>query len=242
MYLQCRHPFIYNSSVVIPRFVGGTPINMHQYCNAEIAKVSYAMVAYIILEGGGVCLTRFYIVRHGESLANASGVMQGWLDTPLSESGLEQARRLVAVLPHDVSILSSDLLRAQDTARAVQVGTQLLAWDARLREANVGMWQGQSKQDLHQDSAWHRYQTHPDQFVFPGGERLLDVSERIAAVMDAVGEDMILVSHRLAIRTFLCRITGNWSQLHQIPVPNASITRINRKRGRYTIEIVGWTP
>lgn len=169
--------------------------------------------------------------------------MQGWLDTPLSESGLEQARRLITVLPHDVNILSSDLMRAQDTARAVQVGKQTLKFDSRLREANVGLWQGQSKQDLQQDPAWTRYQTHPDTFAFPEGERLLDVSERMMQVIDAAAEDMILVSHRLAIRTLLCRITNNWSHLHDISVPNGSITRIIRDRNhRYSIEAVGWAP
>ncbi len=196
-----------------------------------------------ISERGGLDLTRIYIVRHGESLGNASGVMQGWLDTPLSESGVDQARRLITVLPHDVDILSSDLMRAQDTARAVQVGTQTLHFDSRLREANVGLWQAQSKQDVQQDPAWTRYQTHPDTFAFPEGERLLDVSERMAQVVDAVAEDVILVSHRLAIRTFLCRITGNWSHLHDIPVPNGSITRVTRNRNHgYSIEAVGWTP
>jgi broad specificity phosphatase PhoE len=33
-----------------------------------------------------------FLVRHGETLFNRRGLMQGWVDSPLTEAGVEQAR------------------------------------------------------------------------------------------------------------------------------------------------------
>jgi len=63
-----------------------------------------------------------YLVRHGESEANAKRVVQGQLDTPLTENGRWQAQRVGMALSHvkaDV-ILSSDLVRAFETAQIIQ--------------------------------------------------------------------------------------------------------------------------
>ena len=65
--------------------------------------------------------TTFYLIRHGESLANAQNRLCGHADWDLTERGREQAKRtaqLLADIPVDV-VLSSDLLRAYHTAQAV---------------------------------------------------------------------------------------------------------------------------
>ena len=36
---------------------------------------------------------KFYILRHGETVLNAEGVMQGRLDEPLSQSGRDRAKK-----------------------------------------------------------------------------------------------------------------------------------------------------
>lgn len=54
-----------------------------------------------------------YIVRHGETDSNRSGIMQGHLDTHLNSEGLAQAQRVADVLksiPFDIAF-SSDLSR-----------------------------------------------------------------------------------------------------------------------------------
>lgn len=66
---------------------------------------------------------RVYIVRHGETAENRSGILQGHLDTELNEQGLEQARLVADVLkdvPFSVG-MTSDLKRAK-TVCGVVVG------------------------------------------------------------------------------------------------------------------------
>ena len=41
-----------------------------------------------------------YLVRHGQTLFNRKKMISGWTDSPLTELGLEQARRAGAFLRH----------------------------------------------------------------------------------------------------------------------------------------------
>lgn len=64
-----------------------------------------------------------YFMRHGQSLANARGLVAGQLDSPLTELGRQQAEAagrvaLAEGLKFD-AIISSDLKRAAETARIV---------------------------------------------------------------------------------------------------------------------------
>jgi glucosyl-3-phosphoglycerate phosphatase len=83
--------------------------------------------------------------RHGQTVWNAEGRIQGQLDTELSETGVGQAaaaaRRLALLRPD--AIVSSDLRRAADTAAALAAVTGLtVRYDPRLRERHFGAWQG----------------------------------------------------------------------------------------------------
>ena len=88
---------------------------------------------------------RIVLWRHGQTEWNMAGRLQGQTDVPLDEVGREQARiaaRLLQSLKPSV-IVSSDLSRAVDTARALAdlVGLDVLL-DEGLRETFVGTWQG----------------------------------------------------------------------------------------------------
>lgn len=63
----------------------------------------------------------FYLMRHGESEANASGRIQGHADYPLNDNGRAQARAAASYLAgKGISrVFSSPLRRAYDTAQAI---------------------------------------------------------------------------------------------------------------------------
>jgi broad specificity phosphatase PhoE len=63
--------------------------------------------------------TRVYLVRHGQTPLNESGVLRGLLDPPLDEAGHRQAQRLAAALSPriPVAVIASPLLRARQTAQ-----------------------------------------------------------------------------------------------------------------------------
>ena len=88
---------------------------------------------------------RVLLLRHGRTEWNATGRFQGQLDSALDGIGRAQAEAAaVAVAPMQPdAIVSSDLSRTMDTARAVAAETGLeVAADKRLREIDLGSWQG----------------------------------------------------------------------------------------------------
>lgn len=94
---------------------------------------------------------RLLLIRHGESLANAEGRLQGHLDIPLSDRGRKQAERLaerLSKLGVD-ALYASPLRRAAETAEII--GAQLgLALQDRtaLKERNVGELEGLTREEI----------------------------------------------------------------------------------------------
>ncbi|SDB80213.1 probable phosphoglycerate mutase [Raineyella antarctica] len=156
--------------------------------------------------------SRLVLWRHGETDWNAVGRMQGHLDIPMNATGEQQARAAAAVLAerhHATSIVSSDLSRAQGTARALAEATGLpVTTDERLREINVGEWVGLTLTDIvaadpSVGEALHRGE---DVRRSATGETSTELGERIAgALRDIVedtddGETVVVVTHGMAAR------------------------------------------
>jgi broad specificity phosphatase PhoE len=89
----------------------------------------------------------FYIIRHGETEANAAKCMSGQVDTPLTHLGISQAQKTAAIMggldPKPNIILHSHLSRARDTAAYLNeaLGLQMIE-DAAWAEQHFGDWQG----------------------------------------------------------------------------------------------------
>jgi broad specificity phosphatase PhoE len=81
-----------------------------------------------------------FLIRHGETLGNASHTVQ-LPDNPLSPRGMAQAERLARRLEREgiASVLSSDLARAVATADYLRRATRaLVRYDPLLQERNFG--------------------------------------------------------------------------------------------------------
>ena len=138
-----------------------------------------------------------YLVRHGETLGNARRFLQ-FPETPLSERGVEQARRLGERLArHEVArILSSDYARAETTAARIAEETGApLEREPLLRERDFGSLRGTPYADLQVDPF------APD-YAPPDGEdwetfhtRVDRAWERVVAAA-AVGP-LVVVTHGL---------------------------------------------
>ena len=90
-------------------------------------------------------VTELLLVRHGETLWNQQGRMQGQHDSPLTTVGLQQAKQLAQRLKDAsfTALYSSDLGRAHQTARCIadETGHEIVA-DRGLRERNFGIFEG----------------------------------------------------------------------------------------------------
>lgn len=93
----------------------------------------------------------FLIIRHAESIWNATGRWQGHGDPPLSERGRRQAAALAAELADVpiVHLVSSDLQRAYATASALGAARGLVPdREPRLRELDIGSWTGLTRREI----------------------------------------------------------------------------------------------
>jgi broad specificity phosphatase PhoE len=91
-----------------------------------------------------------YLIRHGQTAGNADRRLQT-PDVPLNPTGLEQARRLGERLRDQGigHVLSSDLLRAHQTANAVVQATQApIDLEPLLQERNFGDHRGMLYDDI----------------------------------------------------------------------------------------------
>lgn len=131
---------------------------------------------------------RLILLRHGQTHYNASFRMQGQLDTELSELGVRQAHAAGRALAprRPWTIISSDLQRAHETARALAEEVELeVQADSRLRETDLGDWQGMTHSEV--DEQWPgargSWRSMP-RWSPPGGESRLDVARRTRQVVD----------------------------------------------------------
>jgi broad specificity phosphatase PhoE len=172
-------------------------------------------------------------VRHGQTELNRGGRLQGRIDAPLSDLGREQAGalgRAFASMPV-TRVLSSPLQRAHDTAAAIASAHGLtVEVDERLIELDYGAWDGQLLTDVPADD-WAAWRRDPS-FAPPGGERLSDVTARVAAFCaDVLVDDLVIaVSHVSPIKAAVCsalRVDETVTWRMQLDV--ASVTRIGRR-------------
>ena len=85
------------------------------------------------------------LVRHGETVWNRDGRIQGHRHVPLTERGIAQARQVAERLDRQVGgrIYSSDMGHAISTAQALALATGVeIRTDANLREFSYGEWEG----------------------------------------------------------------------------------------------------
>jgi len=95
---------------------------------------------------------KLYILRHGETVHNQGGVVQGWRDSELTDFGREQAvhagEELAKLKP--TTIFASDLGRVQQTLAEAKehIGDMPVLLDWRLRERRFGEAEGKPKADF----------------------------------------------------------------------------------------------
>ena len=95
----------------------------------------------------------FYMLRHGETVANAEGYAAGSLDSPLTDKGRSQAEAacplLYSLVPPPNCIVSSTLSRAKDTAILINEQMSLPIHENKgLMEQSFGDWCGMTWEDM----------------------------------------------------------------------------------------------
>ena len=160
---------------------------------------------------------RLIVWRHGETDHNAGGIWQGQLDTALSATGREQAQAAAAALAayRPAVIVSSDLERAADTARALASLVGLpVRYDERLREIHAGQWQGMTAGDVAEQFPEEQAALMAGEDIQRGidGESLVQVAERTRSAVDEVlaslapGECAVIATHGVSGRAVVASL------------------------------------
>jgi 2,3-bisphosphoglycerate-dependent phosphoglycerate mutase len=156
-------------------------------------------------EGNFLDITTFYIVRHGETEWNKHGLLQGNLDSPLSELGIRQADALGQYFTQCEfdHIITSDLSRAVMTAQKIaDTQKKTLTTDIRLRERNLGIAQGLTLKDFSEKYPYDYkcFSSMDAHYVIPGGESILQRYTRCVESVNELaaayyGKTIVVVTH-----------------------------------------------
>lgn len=167
-----------------------------------------------------------YLVRHGESVSNLEGRVQGQEDVELSDLGRAQARQVAAWSRRlrepgaagTVTIgevWSSPLQRARETAVeiAAALGLPVLVEEG-LCELHAGIFQGHLWADLEvtfpeEVAQWRSGDVH---YVIPGGESRAQLAARGRAALEKLAArdtpGMIVVAHGGVLTAALGNMLG----------------------------------
>jgi 2,3-bisphosphoglycerate-dependent phosphoglycerate mutase len=195
-------------------------------------------------------MTRLILIRHGETVWNREHRMQGHSDSPLSETGLEQARLLgQRMTSFDFSALyCSDSGRAHHTARIVAAATgHQLKVEPRLRERHFGVFEGLTGPEMQAQhpEAYERFKSRDPEYVVPGGESARAFRNRAFACLMEIAkrhadELVVVVTHGLVCDIAYREAKGiDLMARRDFDLVNAGINRFRIDGAKWHAEVWG---
>jgi broad specificity phosphatase PhoE len=180
--------------------------------------------------------TTLYLVRHGESEANAASIFAGQTDSPLTVRGREQAKVVAMALRpvHFDRIVTSTLSRTKDTAAEIATGRGIpVETFDDLREIDLGDAAGKPFDEMKGLPGYAG-----DAFTqWPGGESLEQVVARAMRVIDQLvadspGKTICIVGHGGVTRILVSGFMGVLPKLIRVPATNTNITIVTHDPDR----------
>jgi uncharacterized phosphatase len=169
-------------------------------------------------------MTRFSIVRHGQTDWNLRKRIQGSTDIPLNSTGRAEAAETGVRLRERTwdAIVTSPLQRAEETARIIagELGIPRPQAIPELTERHHGDIEGLTFSE--------RKATFPDGVRVPGLESRQDVLDRVLPALARVaeahaGESVLVISHGGVIGTLIRYATEGARPRHDELIANGSV-------------------
>lgn len=192
-------------------------------------------------------MTRFYLVRHGQTFWNVEKRIQGQLNSDLTPEGIKQAVALGKRLC-DVdfsSVYTSPLLRTLQTTGLLLGNRSLpIVLEDNFREIFMADWQGRLVSELQAevpdeiDAFWN----HPEIFCHKGCETFEQVRRRAGQQLEIlskkhVGENVLVVTHGALLKTL--HTFFRYQPIHEMvnaPHPKStSLAIVEKKDGVWNI-------
>lgn len=196
---------------------------------------------------------RILLVRHGETQYNADRRVQGQIDIPLNDTGRWQAERIGARLARyepDL-ILTSDLSRAAETARAIAAhhpAAPLLDSEL-LREIHYGVFEGLDAGEIQSNypEEMRLWQESDDGYMPPGAETITQQRARAELATQWLrersnGGTIVVVSHGGIMRSLLGSLLSlEVEQQVRFHFDNTSLTALEETRRGLSLRLVNDT-
>ncbi|MBI4100029.1 2,3-bisphosphoglycerate-dependent phosphoglycerate mutase, partial [Candidatus Microgenomates bacterium] len=159
-------------------------------------------------------MAQLALVRHGQSEWNARNLFTGWVNEPLTDLGVTEARQAAEKLRGTTwnVIFESDLLRAKQTTEEIRQTLQLtvpIVTSEALRERNYGIYTERNKDEVREELGEDEFEKLHRSWDYPiaGGESLKQVYQRVVPYFESeilprlkAGENVIISAHGNSLR------------------------------------------
>jgi len=153
---------------------------------------------------------KLFVLRHGETNENITGMMQGDMDTVLNEKGCNQALSVRdKVLENNIDlVISSPKKRAIKTAMLAAPNIPLIL-DDRLRSRNHGEFEGMRRDEININDYWNLKKNN--QYI--KAESVKDLFDRVESLLKEIKEkyndkNVLLVTHSGIVRILYYYFNG----------------------------------
>ena len=185
----------------------------------------------------------FYLVRHGRTIWNEQGLMQGSGNSDLTEEGIKNAKltgKALRDIPF-VAAYSSCLQRTIDTANHILGERQIPLFQHNgLNEHHFGSWEGLKVDSLRETAEFQQMLTCPAEYkaLSNGGETWEQLAERaMNAIKDMIQihqqGNFLIVSHGHTLRILLALFGGATWQNHREEGKSVSLLNTSINIARY---------
>ena len=167
----------------------------------------------------------FYFIRHGRTVWNEQGLMQGHGDSPLTAQGILSAQKAGIALQQTpfVAAYSSLLKRTIDTAEHIIGNRDIPLFQHKgLNEQFFGKWEGQQVELLREQTEFQQMVSDPTNYkaLSNGGETYEKLAERaLNALHDIIkihdSGNILIVSHGHTLRLLIALLAGKTWQNHR---------------------------
>ena len=156
-----------------------------------------------------------YLIRHGETVWNTEKRLQGQLDSPLTDNGIQQIQSLLSKLK-DISIsnvITSPLGRSISSAQIISEYFKLpLVVNDSLKERHFGEWQGELFEVLKSKEKFSSVLLNVNQTKPNGGESGFMCAKRMHDYLMSQLEkksfnNSLIMTHGEILRCFLSQLT-----------------------------------
>ncbi len=172
------------------------------------------------------------VVRHGETIRNIVGLVQGDTESMLSEKGKEQAMETKKKLENQTfdMVFSSPLSRAYQTAEIITEGKLPIIIDERLNERDYGDFEGHTREEFDYVDYWNFDYNLKENH----GESVQHLCMRIDDFLKEIKEKyqdkkVLVVTHSGVARAIYYVLNGipDDGDMSIIDIPNCTIMEYN---------------